>query len=49
MRIQIDNFVRDMTAEEEAQYIAEHTHTDEDATESDYIEALQDLGVDVDG
>lgn len=48
MRIQIDNTVRDMTAEEEAQYIAEHTHTDEDATESDYITALQDLGVTLD-
>lgn len=44
MRIQINNTVRDMTAEEEAEFLAS---TDDDATESDYIEALQDLGVEV--
>lgn len=31
------------------EYIEPSTDTDEDATESDYIEALNDLGVEVDG
>lgn len=46
MRIQINNTVRDMTAEEEAEFLASK---DDEATESDYIEALNDLGVGVDG
>lgn len=46
MLIQIDNTVREMTPEEEAEFLAS---ADTDATESDYISALQDLGVEVDG
>ena len=45
MHIQIDNFVREMTPEEEEQYIIDHTHED-DANESDYVDALNTLGVD---
>ena len=43
MLIQIDNEVREMTPEEEEMYF----HTDDEATETDYITALQDLGVEV--
>ena len=42
MLIQIDNTVREMTPEEEEMY----SHIDDDANESDYIDALNTLGVD---
>ena len=41
MLIQIDNAVREMTPEEEEMY----SHIDDEATESDYIDALNTLGV----
>ena len=42
MLIQIDNTVREMTTEEEEMY----SHIDDEATESDYIDSLNTLGVD---
>ena len=53
MNICINGVTRPMTEEEEKRFYAERallpdpTDTDPQATESDYIEALQDLGVDV--
>lgn len=45
MKIQIDNVVREATPEEEAIYFSPIVN--DEATESDYIDALQDLGVEV--
>ena len=45
MKILDNGTVRDMTAEEEAVFLASVENTE--ATESDYIEALNDLGVTV--
>lgn len=53
MNICINGITRTMTEEEEKRFYAERallpdpTDTDPQATESDYIEALQDLGVEV--
>lgn len=44
MKICINGTVRNMTEEE-----ISNLNTDDDATESDYIDALKDLGVEVDG
>ena len=45
MKILDNGTVRDMTAEEEAVFLASVENTE--ATESDYIDALNNLGVDV--
>ena len=53
MKIMDNGICRDMTAEEEQAFMDAHQNQpdspelDEEATESDYITALQDLGVEV--
>ena len=47
MKIQIDNEVRDMTPDEEREWAAWHDNAPSpyDASEEDYIQVLDDLGV----
>lgn len=45
MKILDNGTVRDMTAEEEAVFLASVENTE--ATESDYIDALKEVGIDI--
>lgn len=49
MKININGITRDMTPEEEAEFvrIAAEMQTEYEATEADYQDALREMGVDV--